>query len=146
MIDFDDLLQRMFPVLNQGFERAKQEAEDVLDRLNASLAANVGAHVVLHFIEIYTGAKYSIYGVFLDPDSSDATEELVPVIHMRIPAAGYPIELGSIDPISENFASADRVLNDVDAIEVFFADELSNPDSAFVYAIGFALRMKASAG
>ena len=81
------------------------------------------------------------FRVFLDTGVNDMEAEVVNITHLRIPAHGYPVSYGTYTKNTGAFIPAQNSdLKDLEAVEKFFADLLSNPESTLIQAIGFALR------
>ncbi|CAM2151716.1 protein of unknown function [Pararobbsia alpina] len=144
MTDFNELIKRSLSIVNESYAQAKGDVEGVIERIDFSLRDNAGDHFALVFAEFASSLKGVVFRVHLDTDVYNPQSELVTIVHMRILSTGYPIELGEINRNTGLFSAGGNALSSVQDVEEYFADQLSNPNSALIQAIGFALRKKMS--
>lgn len=142
MVDFNDIVKKSLAVVNQGFVKARDDLGAVVERIDISLRENAGDHFALLLSEVSSSLKGTIFCIVLDADTFNATATLIPVLHIRIPTSGYPLELGSINRVTELFVDSDQRLASMSEVEAYFVEQLSDPNSVLIQAIGFALRKK----
>lgn len=144
MNDFDFILRKSLAAVNEGYEQALSDLFEIVEEVDASLKTNVGEEFAFVAVEYELSMKSAIYTVSLDTNSDDRGAPYIPVVSMRIPSSGYPMETGSVQKSTGNFTPDGIALKDRSEIKVFFASQLEDPNSLMIQAIGFALRKKAA--
>ena len=144
MQDFNDILRRSLSIVTDGYEKARGDINDVVGLIRGAIKENIGDNFSLELAEAKTDIKGSTFNIYLDTDIYDLSASIVPVVDIRIPGGGYPVELGDFNKSLQVFHSRDEVLCSRIDVEQFFAQQLSDPDSSLIQSIGFALRQKAN--
>ena len=96
----------------------------------------------MEFAEVTYDVKGSTFRIFLDPDVSDSSAQVAVIVYMRIPAQGYPVQVGTYNKSGGIFTPNNKDLANKSEVEEYFADQLQDPDSKLIQAVGFALRRR----
>ncbi|MFJ1213317.1 hypothetical protein [Burkholderia pyrrocinia] len=142
MTNFDSLLQKSLATVNDGYEQARQDLENIVSEVDTSLKSNLGDEFAFVAIEEDINIKGTIYAISLDTETDNRSAPYIPIVSIRIPSTGYPIETGSISKSTGLFTVDGTVLKDSSDIKTFFSAQLENPNSMLIQAIGFALRKR----
>lgn len=144
MTDFNEILRKSLSIVNDGYQQAVDNIKEVVSNLSDSIKANAGEDFSLEIGEISSDLKGATFRIFLDTDVNDVEASTMNIIDLRIPVGGYPVQLGTFTKSIQSFKAAEQVLNNKSDIEQYFAQQLSEPDSRLIQAIGFAVRRRAN--
>lgn len=139
MIDFVELVNRSFATINKGFDESISDLARILESITSAIRNASSRNFQLDYRIEVEGPKGSLARVYFDPDPTDMSAEPYTITYIWIPAKGYPIEGGSYRKAIDKFDTID-VFHDAAALEGYFADLLTNPDSVLIQAIGFGMR------
>lgn len=143
MANFDALIKKSLAIVNDGYQQALADVKVVVEKLSNAIRQNAGEHFALEVSEVKSDVKGVTFRIFLDTDVNDLQADIVTIVHIRILSKGYPILHGSFNKTQNVFVSMDgNELEDMAAVEQFFADLLADPESSLIQALGFAMRKK----
>lgn len=143
-MDFDEILKRSVTSVNAGYEAALADLRKVIGQLDAAVKNNAGAKYGFVLQELHSDIKGTTFRTYFDTDVNNARATIMDILAIRLPAAGYPLSVGTFDKGNKSFHPLEE-LPDVDALNRVFVTLIREPDSALIQAIGFALRNKALA-
>lgn len=142
MTNFDLLLKKSLAAVNDGYEQARSDLQHIVSSVDSSLRSNLGDDFALVATEEEISIKGTVYTVSLDTETSNRSSPYIPIVSLRIPSTGYPIEVGSMVKSTGTFSTDGTFLVDIESIKSFFAAQLDNPNSLMIQAIGFAIRKR----
>ena len=138
-LNFDGLLKASLAVVNDGFQRAVSDLNDMASEVDAAIKRNANARFGLSVSELTSDMKGSTYNVYFDPNIHSSKSVIIDVAYFRVPASGYPISIGLYQRNTRNFYP-EASISDRGELESVFERFLQDPESALIQAVGYALR------
>lgn len=140
-MDFDSILRESLSAVNSAYDAAYNDLNEVVAKIRDAMIATTGDGSALELKRVAADRSSTTFRLYIDPDPKDPEASLITVTSFRIPTAGYPILFGTYSKVSEAFKDAGK-LDDKSALVQYFAEQLKEPESALVQAIGFAMRQR----
>lgn len=142
-MDFNQIVANTITGLNKGYEQAIYDLTDISNQVSSAIKNNSKSDFDIFIRPLFEAPKGDIFRVYFDTNSEDPESETIPIATLFIPPKGYPIQLGSYRKVTDEF-KAYRIIENRNEFESYFAELLSNPDSALIQAIGFGMRKKST--
>ena len=139
MSNFGEILKNSVSKMNAGFDKAHDAIVDRVDGLSAAVEELGVFACRLH--PLINEPEGAVYHLTFDPNPSNPLAPLIELLTIRIPREGFPIEIGKYLKSVDQF-SPEKSIADEGELDDFFKGMLSDPSSALVQGIGFALRSK----
>lgn len=138
-MDFDAILKSSLAAVNDNYQAALSDVIDVVESIHAAIQKNAGSKYALIFTDMSADIKGSTFRVYFDTNKDVMRSKLIDILFIRIPSAGYPVGIGTIDKSSKIFL-AEETVSTCEELKKYFAQLLQNPESSLIQAIGFAMR------
>lgn len=140
MIDFNEILANTLGKINQGFDQAISDFIETVDSVDSAVK---GAHKEglfgIGYSTVNESPKGSVFRVYFDPNADDLEVPTLAIGYFLVPYKGYPIQFGQYRKLTDDFKPR-MEFPDRAELEKYFANELSDPESSIIQAIGFGLR------
>lgn len=121
--------------------RAHDDLTQVVEKVRVAVVGYAGEQVALELKKSAANMRHTTFRLYIDPDTADPEQSMMTITHFQLPAAGYPIKYGTFSKVTDSFNPAGE-LPDVDSLNKYFAELLSQPESVLVQALGYALRKR----
>ncbi|MFZ6720661.1 hypothetical protein [Undibacterium sp. Ji49W] len=139
MVDFNALLKKTLSIVSEGYERAFNDLETVVDKLSTAIKENAGGDFALAMSTARSDVKGTIFRIYFDTNVDDPEADVITIVHIMIPSIGYPIYPGVYNYKSDAFNYEGKI-DDFEELEQYFKGFLESPESTFIQALGFAIR------
>jgi hypothetical protein len=136
MSDYEELLRASLSGPTEAYKVANSDLNEVVVAVSSALQKVTGLPVKLELRRRSEEVEGTVYNLTLaggkNPDS---------LVTFIVPAKGYPIRVGATMTARGELVTP-RVLADKEALESYFAELSTNPDSALVVRMSFLLRTR----
>ncbi len=140
MIDLETLVMQSFSTINDRFNIAQKDLQDIVNEMSNVLKKVTGVSSIELGIAVqFENETGSCYRVYLDANPGDPAAYYINVASFKISLKGYPIEEGVLRQPANQF-SGNRELSNPEEIRSYFAQMIQDPDSSLVQAVSFIMR------